>query len=62
MPDRVVRDVMTIAELAQYLNISPDTAYKYAAEKFLPAFKLGNRWRFSRKAIDAWIEKQSETA
>jgi excisionase family DNA binding protein len=57
----LVRDVMTIDELAEYLKISPDTAYKYATTKYLPGFKLGGRWRFSRIAIDAWVNKQSES-
>lgn len=60
-PGFAVRDVMTIEELARYLNISSDTAYKYAAAKYLPGFKLGGRWRFSRKAIDAWVKKRSES-
>ena len=54
-------DVMTIKDLADYLKTSPDTAYLYAARKVVPGFKLGGQWRFSRKAIDAWIEKQSES-
>lgn len=54
------REVMDIRQAAEYLGISPDTLYKYAAEGFVPAFKLGNRWRFMRSRIDAWMEEQSE--
>ena len=43
-----VREVMDIRQASDYLGISPDTLYKYASEGFVPAFKLGNRWRFKR--------------
>jgi excisionase family DNA binding protein len=55
-----VREVMDIREAAEYLGVSTDTLYKYAAEGFIPAFKLGNRWRFKKSLIDVWMEKMSE--
>lgn len=51
-----VREVMTLAEAAGYLGVSPDTMYKYAADGAAPAFKLGNRWRFKRSRLDEWME------
>ena len=54
-----VREVMDIREAAEYLGVSTDTLYKYAAEGFIPAFKLGNRWRFKKSMLDAWMETQS---
>lgn len=55
MTPRVQREVMDIKEAADYLQISPDTLYRYAAEGSLPAFKLGNRWRFKRSILDTWM-------
>lgn len=46
------REVMDIRQASDYLGISPDTLYKYAMEGFLPAFKLGNRWRFKKDLLD----------
>ena len=40
------REVMNIRQASQYLGVSPDTLYKYVGEQKIPAFKLGNRWRF----------------
>ena len=54
------REVMDIRACAAYLGISEDSLYKYAMEKSIPAFKLGNRWRFKRSLIDAWMVKKSE--
>ena len=54
-----IREVMDIRQASDYLGISPDTLYKYASEAFVPAFKLGNRWRFKRSRLDAWMDQQS---
>jgi excisionase family DNA binding protein len=54
-----LREVMDIHDAAEYLGISPDTLYKYASEGFIPAFKLGNRWRFKRSLVESWMEQQS---
>jgi excisionase family DNA binding protein len=53
------REVMNIREAAQYLGISADTLYKYVSEENIPAFKLGNRWKFKKTILDAWMERQS---
>jgi excisionase family DNA binding protein len=54
-----VREVMDIRMASDYLGISPDTLYKYASDGFVPAFKLGNRWRFKRSRLDEWMDHQS---
>lgn len=53
-------EVMDIAQCARYLGISHDTLYNYAAQGTIPAFKLGNRWRFHKPLVDKWIAGQSE--
>ncbi len=58
-PAREVREVMDIRQAADYLGISSDSLYKYASESLIPAFKLGNRWRFKRSLLDHWMELQS---
>jgi len=55
-----VREVMDIRQASDYLGISPDTLYKYASEGFVPAYKLGNRWRFKRSRMDEWMDRQSD--
>ena len=55
-----IKEVMTLREASQYLGISPDTLYKYLGEKSIPAFKLGNRWRFKKDLLDRWMERKSE--
>lgn len=55
-----LKEVMTLREASQYLGISPDTLYKYLSEARIPAFKLGNRWRFKKDLLDRWMEHKSE--
>jgi excisionase family DNA binding protein len=55
-----VREVMDIRQASNYLGISPDTLYKYASDGFVPAFKLGNRWRFKRSRLDEWMDRRSD--
>jgi excisionase family DNA binding protein len=55
----VVREVMDIRQASEYLGISGDTLYRYASEGFIPAFKLGNRWRFRKSLVDAWMDEKS---
>jgi excisionase family DNA binding protein len=56
------REVMNIRQASQYLGVSPDTLYKYVGEQKIPAFKLGNRWRFKKSRLDQWMEEKSSEA
>lgn len=53
------REVMNIRQASQYLGVSSDTLYKYVGEQKIPAFKLGNRWRFKKSKLDQWMEEKS---
>ena len=55
----MLREVMDIRQAAEYLGISADTLYRYASDGLIPAFKLGNRWRFKRSLLDGWMVEQS---
>jgi excisionase family DNA binding protein len=56
------REVMNIRQASQYLGVSPDTLYKYVSEEKIPAFKLGNRWKFKKSILDNWMEDKSLTS
>jgi excisionase family DNA binding protein len=53
-----LREVMNVKEASEYLGISPDTLYRYVYQDKIPAFKLGNRWKFKRTILDKWIERK----
>ncbi len=52
-------EILTLDEVAEYLKVGKRTVYRLAAEKRIPAFKVGGAWRFSRSEIDQWIKHQS---
>ena len=49
---------MNIREASYYLGISREALYKYVYEEKIPAFKLGNRWKFKKTVLDRWMEQQ----
>ncbi len=51
-------EILTIDEVAAYLRLTPQTIYKWAQEKRIPAVKLGKEWRFRRSVIDKWFDDQ----
>ena len=53
-----VPEVMTIDDLAGYLQVSKSSLYKLAQEGRVPGQKVGRHWRFSRVAIDRWLAKR----
>ena len=52
------REVMNIREASEYLGISPDTLYRYVYRDKIPAFKLGNRWKFKKNILDRWMDRK----
>jgi len=50
-------DVMTLEEVADYLKLGKMTIYSYAQKGKIPALKCGNKWRFSKRIIEAWVAK-----
>lgn len=51
-------EVMTIDELAAYLQVSKSSLYKLAQDGKVPGQKVGRHWRFHKAAIDSWLRRQ----
>jgi excisionase family DNA binding protein len=51
--------LLTIAQVASYLKIDKFTVYRLVTQKRIPAFKVGNQWRFKKKLLDDWLNKNS---
>ena len=49
------KDVMTIDELAEYLQVSKSSLYKLAQDGKVPGQKVGKHWRFHRETVDRWL-------
>ena len=48
-------NLLTLEQVASYLNINKFTIYRLINQKKMPAFKVGNQWRFKQEIIDAWL-------
>jgi excisionase family DNA binding protein len=55
-------DVMTVRDLARYLNCHQGTVYRLLKQRDLPAFRLGGSWRFRREQIDEWIANRTKVS
>ncbi|MPZ78286.1 MAG: helix-turn-helix domain-containing protein [Deltaproteobacteria bacterium] len=55
MPEQL----LTLEQVADYLNVDRFTVYRLLADKDLPAFKVGNQWRFKKKLLENWLKKNS---
>jgi excisionase family DNA binding protein len=55
MPEQL----LTLEQVADYLNVDKFTVYRLIAGKDLPAIKVGNQWRFKKHLIENWLKKNS---
>ena len=55
-------EVLRIKEVAALLKVGEKTVYQMAQTGELPAFRVREQWRFTRKDIDSWIERQKHTS
>jgi excisionase family DNA binding protein len=51
-------DILTLEEVAHYLRLKPQTIYRWAQERRIPAVKLGKEWRFRKSILDRWLDEQ----
>ncbi len=47
--------LMTVQQLAEYLQMSSDKVYDMVKKGEIPAIKIRQQWRFDRDQIDAWL-------
>jgi excisionase family DNA binding protein len=51
------RDILDVDGLSIWLHIHPTTVRSHAAQGLIPGRQIGNRWRFSRTRIEAWLSE-----
>lgn len=52
-----MRDVMTVDDVAAYLQVSDRTVYNLVADGQIPAVKIAGKWRFLKTAVDRWLDE-----
>ncbi|MFO0700169.1 MAG: helix-turn-helix domain-containing protein [Nitrospira sp.] len=48
-------ELMTATETCRFLEMTLPTLYRCLRSQQIPAFKLGNEWRFVRADLEQWI-------
>lgn len=60
MADDKIEEILTVAEIAEYLKIDKVTVYRLAKNKQIPAFKVGRQWRFNKQEIIKFTQAGDE--
>ncbi|BAZ17927.1 MerR family regulatory protein [Calothrix sp. NIES-4071] len=59
MEQATLPDVLTLEETAQYLRLPVELVLNQARIGNIPGRKIGEEWRFSKSAINNWLNFQS---
>lgn len=46
---------LSIQEVARRFRVNTTTVYRLVKQGRLPAFKVGNQWRFSTRRLEEWV-------
>lgn len=55
MADSEYPPVLTVAQVAELLQVNPYTVREEARRGNLPGRKVGKEWRFAKDAVLAWL-------
>ncbi|MCM8770632.1 MAG: polymer-forming cytoskeletal protein [Candidatus Omnitrophica bacterium] len=55
---RMLNEYFNAEELARYLEVDVSSILEWANTGKIPATREGNDWKFERKAIDNWVNKE----
>ena len=48
--------LLTVSEVAEYLQVKKTTIYNWAKDGTIPALKTGRLWHFRQEELEAWLE------
>lgn len=55
-----MESLLTTEEACAFLKISKYALYEYVKRKEIPAFKFGRRWKFSKSALEKWVDQKMQ--
>jgi excisionase family DNA binding protein len=58
LPDIETPEVLTLEQLAQFLQVSVEEARALAESGDVRGRRIGEHWRFSRKGVLDWLEEE----
>ncbi len=57
----MLEPLLTTEQVARYLKVDKFTIYRLVAQKKIPAFRVGNQWRFKTSILEKWLRKNMNT-
>src|SRR5487761_1195597 len=51
--------ILTISEVSEILRVHRSTIYRLVKRGAFPGFKIGDSWRVSSEALDAWLAEKT---
>lgn len=57
----VLREVLTVNEVAHYLRVSRVTVWRWCKQGIIPAFQLGHNWRIRREDLMSCLATAQHT-
>jgi len=57
-----MKEVMTLKEVAEYLQLAEKSVLRMAQAGKIPAAKIASQWRFLRALVNDWLASQMELA
>lgn len=55
--EMLTEPLLTVKQVAEYLQLKESTIYSWAQDGRIPAIKIGRTWRFRRADLDAWLQQ-----
>jgi excisionase family DNA binding protein len=55
--NRILPDVLTLAEAARYLRVTEKAVKQRALSGDIPGRQIGKEWRFLKAALDDWLRR-----
>ena len=59
---RELLSFLTTEEVLTYLKVTPRTIYRLIRTGELPAVRIGRQWRFHRRDLDTWLDRQRHSS
>ena len=50
--------LMSVKDLAEYLQVDMSTIYLWSQRGQIPAMKVGKMWRYRRSEIEDWLNQR----
>lgn len=50
------KSYLTIQDVARRFGVNATTVYRLVKRGKLPAFKVGNQWRFGKARLQEWVK------